>query len=113
MRRIDTKPGVDEAHAGTGVLYFTYLTSKASQSRISNRHHDRYAVLPLDPRMQLGHSDSLPDRWPTTCRRTHSDTGQRRRSAPSPEQDTLGRAFPGSGSNAKGRKRGLPDDFEE
>jgi uncharacterized protein (DUF1697 family) len=35
MRRIDTKPGVDEAHAGTGVIYFTYLTSKATQSRIS------------------------------------------------------------------------------
>ena len=35
MRSIDTKPGVDEVHAGTGVLYFTYLTSKASQSRIS------------------------------------------------------------------------------
>jgi uncharacterized protein (DUF1697 family) len=35
MRSIDTKPGVDEAHAGTGVVYFTYLTSKASQSRIS------------------------------------------------------------------------------
>jgi uncharacterized protein (DUF1697 family) len=35
MRSIDTKPGVDEAHAGTGVLYFTYLTAKATQSRIS------------------------------------------------------------------------------
>lgn len=35
MRSIDTKPGVDEAYAGTGVLYFTYLTSKATQSRIS------------------------------------------------------------------------------
>lgn len=35
MGSIDTKPGVDEAHAGTGVIYFTYLTSKATQSRIS------------------------------------------------------------------------------
>jgi uncharacterized protein (DUF1697 family) len=35
MRSLDTKPGVDQAHAGTGVLYFTYLTSKATQSRIS------------------------------------------------------------------------------
>jgi uncharacterized protein (DUF1697 family) len=35
MKRIDAKPGVDEVHAGTGVLYFTYLTSKATQSRIS------------------------------------------------------------------------------
>jgi uncharacterized protein (DUF1697 family) len=35
MGSIDTKPGVDKAHAGTGVLCFTYLTSKATQSRIS------------------------------------------------------------------------------
>lgn len=29
------KPGVDEAHAGTGVLYVSRLISRASQSRIS------------------------------------------------------------------------------
>ena len=30
-----TAPGVDEAHAGPGVLYFSRLISKASQSRLS------------------------------------------------------------------------------
>ena len=32
---VPTKPGVDEAHAGTGVLYFSRLVSKATQSRLS------------------------------------------------------------------------------
>jgi uncharacterized protein (DUF1697 family) len=32
---VPTKPGVDEAHAGTGVLYFSRLTSKATQSRLN------------------------------------------------------------------------------
>jgi uncharacterized protein (DUF1697 family) len=32
---VPTKPGVDEAHAGTGVLYFSRLTSQATQSRLS------------------------------------------------------------------------------
>lgn len=32
---VPTKPGVDEAHAGTGVLYFSRLISKATQSRLS------------------------------------------------------------------------------
>ena len=32
---VPTKPGVDEAHAGSGVLYFSRLTSKATQSRLS------------------------------------------------------------------------------
>jgi uncharacterized protein (DUF1697 family) len=32
---VPTKPGVDEAHAGAGVLYFSRLTSKATQSRLS------------------------------------------------------------------------------
>ena len=35
MTSVATKPGVDEAHAGTGVLYFSRLISKASQSRLS------------------------------------------------------------------------------
>jgi len=35
MKTVSTKPGVDEAHAGTGVLYFSRLTSRASQSRLS------------------------------------------------------------------------------
>jgi uncharacterized protein (DUF1697 family) len=35
IKSVPTKPGVDEAHAGTGVLYFSRLTSKATQSRLS------------------------------------------------------------------------------
>jgi uncharacterized protein (DUF1697 family) len=35
MRSVPTKPGVDEAHAGTGVLYFSRLTARATQSRLS------------------------------------------------------------------------------
>jgi uncharacterized protein (DUF1697 family) len=35
MKSVPTKPGVDEARAGTGVLYFSRLTSKATQSRLS------------------------------------------------------------------------------
>ena len=36
MASVDTKPGVDEAHPGTGVLYFSRLTSKATQSRLNS-----------------------------------------------------------------------------
>lgn len=32
---VSVKPGVDEAHAGTGVLYFSRLISKATQSRLN------------------------------------------------------------------------------
>jgi uncharacterized protein (DUF1697 family) len=35
ITRVPTKPGVDEAHAGTGVLYFSRLVSKATQSRLT------------------------------------------------------------------------------
>jgi uncharacterized protein (DUF1697 family) len=35
IKSVPTKPGVDEAHAGTGVLYFSRLTSKAMQSRLN------------------------------------------------------------------------------
>jgi len=35
MTSVPTKPGVDQAHAGTGVLYFSRLISKATQSRLS------------------------------------------------------------------------------
>jgi len=35
IRDVPTRPGVDEAHAGSGVLYFSRLTAKASQSRLS------------------------------------------------------------------------------
>ena len=35
LKSVATAPGVDEAHAGPGVLYFSRLISKASQSRLS------------------------------------------------------------------------------
>ena len=35
MMHVPRKQGVDEAHAGTGVLYFSRLTAKAAQSRLS------------------------------------------------------------------------------
>ena len=35
MKSVLTKPGVDEAHAGTGVLYFSRLIAKAAQSRLN------------------------------------------------------------------------------
>jgi uncharacterized protein (DUF1697 family) len=35
MRSVPTKPGVDEAYAGTGVLYFSRVTAKAAQSRLN------------------------------------------------------------------------------
>jgi uncharacterized protein (DUF1697 family) len=56
MRSIDTKPGVDEVHAGKGVLYFTYLTSKATQSRIS-----KIAGSPIYPSITIRN-------WPATTK---------------------------------------------
>ncbi len=35
IESVPTKPGVDEAHAGSGVLYFSRIISKATQSRLS------------------------------------------------------------------------------
>jgi uncharacterized protein (DUF1697 family) len=35
LQSVPTKPGVDAAHPGTGVLYFSRLSAKASQSRLS------------------------------------------------------------------------------
>src|SRR5262245_51299259 len=35
IKQIPTNPAVDEAHAGTGVLYFSRLTAKATQSRLN------------------------------------------------------------------------------
>ena len=35
IESVPTRPGVDEAHAGSGVLYFSRLASRASQSRLS------------------------------------------------------------------------------
>jgi uncharacterized protein (DUF1697 family) len=35
MKSVPTKPGVDEAQAGPGVLYFSRLVARATQSRLS------------------------------------------------------------------------------
>jgi uncharacterized protein (DUF1697 family) len=35
IKSVPTAPGVDEAHAGTGVLYFSRLIAEASRSRLS------------------------------------------------------------------------------
>jgi uncharacterized protein (DUF1697 family) len=35
MKSVLTRPGVDEAHTGDGVLYFSRVIAKASQSRLS------------------------------------------------------------------------------
>jgi uncharacterized protein (DUF1697 family) len=35
MAHVPTNPAVDTAHAGTGVLYFSRLEAKATQSRLS------------------------------------------------------------------------------
>ena len=35
MKSVSTKPGVDAAHKGKGVLYFSRLASKAAQSRLT------------------------------------------------------------------------------
>jgi uncharacterized protein (DUF1697 family) len=35
IKRVPTKAGVDQVYAGPGVLYFSRLISRASQSRLS------------------------------------------------------------------------------
>jgi uncharacterized protein (DUF1697 family) len=35
LKQVPTNPAVDEAYAGTGVLYFSRLTAKAAQSRLN------------------------------------------------------------------------------
>ena len=35
MKSVRTREGVDQAYAGTGVLYFSRLASRASQSQLS------------------------------------------------------------------------------
>ena len=42
IKIVPTKEGVDEVHAGPGVLYFSRLASKASSSRLS-----RFASMPI------------------------------------------------------------------
>jgi uncharacterized protein (DUF1697 family) len=48
MSRIDTKPGVDEACAGTGVLYLSRLAARATQSRLN-----RIASSPIYPSVTI------------------------------------------------------------
>jgi uncharacterized protein (DUF1697 family) len=36
MKSLQLKPGVDEAHAGTGVLYLSRLDARATQSRLNS-----------------------------------------------------------------------------
>lgn len=48
MQSVSTKPGVDQAHPGTGVLYFSRLTSRATQSRLN-----RIASVPVYQNMTI------------------------------------------------------------
>jgi uncharacterized protein (DUF1697 family) len=48
IKTVVTKPGVDRAHGGAGVLYFSRLASKASQSRLG-----KIASLPIYKSMTI------------------------------------------------------------
>jgi uncharacterized protein (DUF1697 family) len=48
LKSVPTRQGVDEAHAGAGVLYFSRLVSNASQSQLS-----RLASLPVYQSMTI------------------------------------------------------------
>ncbi len=48
MKSVSLKPGVDTAHKGQGVLYFSLLISKATQSHIS-----RISTLPIYQHMTI------------------------------------------------------------
>ena len=48
MKSVPTKPGVDEAHAGPGVLYFSRLIEKATQSRLN-----RISSSPIYPNVTI------------------------------------------------------------
>jgi uncharacterized protein (DUF1697 family) len=56
MKSVLTRDGVDRAHAGSGVLYFSRLTSRASQSRLS-----RLVSMPIYQSMTIRN-------WNTTVR---------------------------------------------
>lgn len=62
LARVPTKDGVDEAHAGTGVLYFSRLISKATQSRLS-----RVVSMPIYQSMTIRN-------WNTTTKLLHMMT---------------------------------------
>lgn len=63
MKSVPTKPGVDEVHAGTGVLYFSRLTEKAGQSRLS-----RIVSSPIYPGVTIRN-------WNTTTKLTSMMNG--------------------------------------
>jgi uncharacterized protein (DUF1697 family) len=48
LKDVPTRSGVDDAHAGRGVLYFSRLTSRAAQSRLS-----RIVTLPIYQNMTI------------------------------------------------------------
>ncbi len=48
LRSVSTKPGVDVAHAGTGVLYFSRLKAKATSSRLN-----KIALSPIYPSVTI------------------------------------------------------------
>lgn len=48
LEDVPIKPGVDRAHAGTGVLYFSRLVAKATESRLN-----RVASLPIYKNMTI------------------------------------------------------------
>lgn len=56
IKSVPTREGVDEAHAGTGVLYFSRLISKAAQSQMN-----RIISLPIYKSMTIRN-------WNTTTR---------------------------------------------
>ena len=59
LKSVPTREGVDQAHAGAGVLYFSRLISKASQSQLS-----RIISLPLYKQMTIRN-------WNTTTKLLH------------------------------------------
>jgi uncharacterized protein (DUF1697 family) len=44
MKHVPTNPAVDTVHAGTGILYFSRLTAKATQSRLN-----KFVTSPIYP----------------------------------------------------------------
>jgi uncharacterized protein (DUF1697 family) len=48
LKTVPTKPGVDEVHAGTGVLYASRLTARATQSRLN-----KIISLPIYPSLTI------------------------------------------------------------
>ena len=64
MKSVLTREGVDQAHAGTGVVYFSRLISKASQSQLS-----RLVSLPIYQNMTIRN-------WNTTTKLLHMMEGR-------------------------------------